>query len=139
MKLISRYAAIWWKLAQMSFLMQFANRWSSLGWLGGKMVRLVFFLIFLAAIFNHVPSVAGYSLKQVAIFFLTFNLVDIIAQIFLRGLYMIGRDIREGDMDFYLIQPVHPLFRISSNLVDFLDFILLTNILYVFYQFQCPC
>ena len=126
---MKKYVSVWWRLAQMAFLMQLANRWSSLGWLGGKMVRLVFFLIFLAAIFNHVPSVAGYSLKQVAIFFLTFNLVDIIAQIFLRGLYMIGRDIREGDMDFYLIQPVHPLFRISSNLVDFLDFITLIPVL----------
>ncbi len=109
----------------MAFLMQFANRWSSLGWLGGKLVRFVFFFIFLSAIFQHVPSVANYTLAEAALFFLTFNLVDIAAQIFFRGLYMVGRDIREGDMDFYLIQPVHPLFRISSNLVDFLDFLTL--------------
>ena len=36
------YLTVWWRLAQMAFLMQFANRWSSLGWLGGKLVRLVF-------------------------------------------------------------------------------------------------
>ncbi|MBI1979473.1 MAG: ABC-2 family transporter protein, partial [Elusimicrobia bacterium] len=79
--------------------------------------------------FEHVPNVAGYSLTQVTFFYLTFNIVDILAQLFFRGIYMIGRDIREGDMDFYLIQPVHPLFRISSNLIDFLDFITLIPVL----------
>ena len=113
----------------MAFLMQFTNRWSSLGWLGGKFFRLAFFILFIVSIFRHVPSVAGYSLEAVAIFFLTFNLVDIIVQILIRGIYMVGRDIREGDMDFYLLQPVRPLFRIASNLVDFLDFITLLPVL----------
>lgn len=126
---MKRYFLVWWKLAQMAFLMQFANRWSSLGWLGGKMVRFIFFLVFLTAIFKHISTVAGYSLQEVALFFLTFNVVDIIAQLFFRGLYMIGRDIREGDMDFYLIQPINPLFRISSNLIDFLDFLTLIPVL----------
>lgn len=126
---MKRYLSVWWKLAVNAFLMQFTNRWSSLGWLGGKLVRLLFFIVFITAIFRHVPSVAGYSLEQVALFFLTFNLVDILAQIFFRGIYMIGRDIREGDMDFYLIQPINPLFRICSNLVDFLDLITLLPVL----------
>ncbi|MBI2119962.1 MAG: ABC-2 family transporter protein, partial [Elusimicrobia bacterium] len=120
---MKKYLVVWWKLAQMAFLMQFANRWSSLGWLGGKIVRFVFFLVFITAIFKHISTVAGYNLQEVALFFLTFNVVDIIAQLFFRGLYMVGRDIREGDMDFYLIQPINPLFRISSNLIDFLDFL----------------
>jgi len=122
---MKRYIAIWWRLAQMAFLMQFTNRWSSMGWLGGKFFRLAFFVLFIVSIFNHVQSIAGYSLEAVALFFLTFNLVDILAQIFIRGIYMVGRDIREGDMDFYLIQPVNPLFRICSNLVDFLDVLML--------------
>ena len=120
-----RYWAVWRRLAMMAFLMQFTNRWSSLGWLGGKFVRLAFFILFIVSIFRHVPSVAGYSLEAVALFFLTFNLVDIVAQILIRGIYMVGRDIREGDMDFYLIQPLNPLFRVCSNLVDFLDFLML--------------
>ena len=131
-----KYIRVWLKLAQLAFLMQFANRWSSLGWLGGKLVRLVFFVIFITAIFQHVSSVAGYSLEQVGLFFLTFNLVDIVSQIFFRGIYMIGRDVREGDLDFYLIQPVNTLFRVCSNLVDFLDFLTLIPvaalIVYVF-------
>ena len=126
---ISYYAAVWWRLAQMAFLMQLANFWSSLGWLGGKLIRLIFFVCFIVAIFKHVRSVAGYSFEEIALFFLTFNLIDVAAQLFLRGIYMVGRDIREGDMDFYLIHPLHPLFRLASNMVDFLDFLTLVPIL----------
>ena len=126
---MKRYWTVWKRLAVMAFLMQFTNRWSSLGWLGGKFVRLAFFVLFIVSIFRHVPSVAGYSLEAVALFFLTFNLVDIVAQILIRGIYMVGRDIREGDMDFYLIQPINPLFRVCSNLVDFLDFLMLIPVL----------
>lgn len=129
MKTLSKYADVWLRLAQMSFMMQLANRWSSIGWLGGKVIRLGFFMLFLGAIFTKVPSVAGYTIKEVALFFVTFNIVDILAQFFLRGIYMVGRDVREGDMDFYLIQPVNELFRISSNLVDFLDFLTLIPII----------
>ena len=111
--------------------MQCANRLGSLGWLGGKCVRLIFFILFLTAIFRHVPTVGGYTLVEVAFFFLTYNIVDILAQLFFRGIYMIGRDIREGDMDFYLVQPINPLFRIASNLVDFLDFLTLIPVLVV--------
>ena len=126
---LRKYISIWTRLAQMAFMMQVANRLASLGWLGGKCVRLIFFVIFIAAIFQHVPQVGGYSLTEIAFFFLTFNIVDILSQLFFRGIYMIGRDIREGDMDFYLIQPVNPLFRIASNLVDFLDFLTLIPVL----------
>lgn len=127
--LMKKYIVVWWRLAQMSFMMQCSTQLGSLGWLGGKCIRLAFFLIFLVAIYKHVPSVAGYSILEVAFFFLTFNVVDIVAQLFFRGIYGVGRDIREGDMDFYLIQPINPLFRISSNLIDFLDFLTLLPVL----------
>lgn len=120
-----KYWVVWQKLTEMSFLVQCSTKLGSLGWLGGKLVRLLFYLVFLAAIFQHVPKVAGYSIYEVAFFFLTFNLIDILSQIFFRGIYMIGRDVREGDLDFYLIQPLNPLFRVSCNHVDFLDFLTL--------------
>jgi len=126
---MKRYWTVWKRLAVMAFLMQFTNRWSSLGWLSGKFIRLAFFVLFIVSIFRHVPSVAGYSLEAVALFFLTFNLIDIVSQVLIRGIYMVGRDIREGDMDFYLIQPINPLFRVCSNLVDFLDFLTLIPVL----------
>jgi len=71
----------------MSFAVQASSPLSSFGYLLGKMVRISFFLIFLSAIFKHTDALAGYTLEQAALFFLTFNIVDILAQLFFRGIY----------------------------------------------------
>ncbi len=116
-----RYVKIWLRLAAMSFAEVWATRVNSLGWFLGKVIRLVFFLIFIMAIFKHTQTIQGYTLPQAILFFLTFNLVDLCAQLFFRGIYGIKRIVTEGELDYYLLQPINPLFRISSQTVDFLD------------------
>ncbi len=105
----------------MSFAAQLSTRMASLGFLAGKLVRLAFFLAFLAAIFEHVPRLNGYSLPEVILFFMTFNLVDVVAQFLFRGVYEIKGLIREGVFDKILAQPIAPLFRVSLETVDLLD------------------
>lgn len=119
----ARYWRIWIRMAAMSLQVQLSYRWGSLGFLIGKLIRLLFFFAFVAAVFQHTDSMAGYSLVETALFFLTFNLVDMTAQIFFRGMYGARRAISEGDFDFYLIQPCSPLFRMACSMVDFLDII----------------
>jgi ABC-2 type transport system permease protein len=116
-----RYFRIWKQLAIMGFKIQTGHPLSSSGYLLGKLVRIIFFMVFLAAIFKHTQALAGYTLEEVALFFLTFNLVDILAQLFFRGIYGIRSLIREGDLDYFLIQPTNVLFRVAFNTVDFLD------------------
>lgn len=116
-----RYARIWWKVAQMSAMLQLTTKLSSAGFLAGKLVRLFFFMVFIVAIFRHTEALAGYTLVQTVLFFLTYNLVDITAQMFFRGIYSARRIVREGDLDYFLIQPVNPLFRMASYMVDVLD------------------
>jgi ABC-2 type transport system permease protein len=119
--MIKKYARIWGRLALMGFKIQTAHPLSSSGYLLGKLIRILFFLGFLVAIFKHTEALAGYRLEEVALFFLTFNIVDILAQLFFRGIYGIRALIREGDLDYFLIQPVNVLYRIAFNTVDFLD------------------
>jgi len=107
----------------MSFMVQAESFISSFGYLLGKLVRIGFFLFFLFSIFKHTDALAGYSLPEVALFFLTFNIVDIVAQLFFRGIYGIRSLIREGDFDYFLIQPANVLFRVAFQTVDFLDVI----------------
>lgn len=121
MKGLGRYWRIWTRMAAMSLQVQLSYRWGSLGFLLGKLIRLLFFFAFVAAVFQHTDSMAGYSLVETALFFLTFNLVDMTAQIFFRGIYGARRAIAEGDFDFFLIQPCSPLFRMACSTVDFLD------------------
>src|SRR5438105_711328 len=118
---MKKYWRIWKRLAIMGFEIQTSHPLSSTGYLLGKLVRIGFFLVFLVAIFKHTQALAGYTLQEVALFFLTFNLVDILAQLFFRGIYGIRGLIREGDFDYFLIQPAEVLFRVAFNTVDFLD------------------
>jgi ABC-2 type transport system permease protein len=117
------YFRVWRRLAVMSFLVQAESFVSSFGYLIGKFVRIGFFLFFLFSIFRHTDSIAGYSIQEIALFFITFNVVDIIAQLFFRGIYGVRSLIREGDFDYFLIQPINTLFRVAFHSVDFLDVI----------------
>src|SRR6185437_15509457 len=116
-----KYLRLWKRLAVMSFGVQAASPLSSICYLLGKLVRLGFFFIFLIAIFHHTNAIVGYTFEEAALFFLTFNLVDILAQLFFRGIYGIRGLIREGEYDYYLIQPANVLYRVAFNTVDFLD------------------
>jgi ABC-2 type transport system permease protein len=118
---MKKYIRIWKRLAMMGFKIQTSHPLSSSGYLLGKFLRLTFFLVFLVAIFKHTQALAGYTLEEVALFFLTFNIVDMLAQLFFRGIYGIRALIREGDFDYFLIQPANVLYRVAFNTVDFLD------------------
>lgn len=122
MNVLKFYTTLWLRLARLSFYEVWATRINSLGWLAGKVVRLVFFFVFILAIFRHTDSLKGYRLPETILFFLTFNLVDLIAQLLFRGIYGIKRILNEGEMDYYLLQPASVLFRVVSQSVDFLDF-----------------
>jgi ABC-2 type transport system permease protein len=126
---IRRHARLWVITASMSMQAQLTYRLGSVGFLIGKAIRLLFFFAFVAAVFDHVQTVAGYTLLETALFFLTFNIVDMIAQIFFRGVYNARRIVNEGDFDFYLIQPCSPLLRMVCSSVDMLDVITLAPVL----------
>jgi ABC-2 type transport system permease protein len=127
--LVRKYFSIWVRTASMAMQAQLTYRLGSFGFLVGKMIRLVFFFAFVVAIFQHVQTIAGYNLVETALFFLTFNVVDMTAQILFRGVYGARRIVSEGDFDFYLIQPCDPLFRMVFSTVDFLDIVTLIPVL----------
>lgn len=127
--LARKYARIWLRTTSMALQAQLTYRLGSLGFLLGKLIRLLFFFAFIAAIFEHVERVAGYNLAETALFFLTYNFVDMTAQMLFRGVYGARRVVSEGDFDFYLIQPCSPLFRMVLSTVDFLDVITIVPVL----------
>jgi ABC-2 type transport system permease protein len=126
---VRRYLNIWVRMAAMSLQAQLTYRIGAVGFLAGKLIRLLFFFAFVAAVFNHTETLAGYSLVETALFFLTFNIVDITAQIFFRGIYGARRTVQDGDFDFYLVQPCSPLFRMACSMVDFLDIVTMVPVL----------
>ena len=127
------YLHVWWNLCEMSFASQLSTRMASVGYLAGKLVRFTFFLVFLFAIFQKIPHLHGYTLPEVVLFFMTFNLVDVLAQFFFRGIYGIKAMVRDGGFDRILAQPINPLFRVSFETVDLLDLLTLIPILALTY------
>jgi ABC-2 type transport system permease protein len=126
-----KYWRVWRQMVNNNFGVQTASRIDSFCYLIGKILRFAFFLILIFAFFNHTNNLAGYSVNEVLLFFMTFNLVDVVSQAFFRGIYHTQNLVRLGQFDYYLSTPINPLFRIASYAVDLLDFIFLIPIIFI--------
>lgn len=125
MKLFLRYLKLWLLFAKYELTFQLSSKSSALFFFFGKMVRFASFLVILVLLKQNTHSLAGYSLDQIIIFFLTFNFIDVISQIFMRGVYTLSGKVRSGELDFYLAKPVNTLFRVLMGAPDFNDVLLL--------------
>jgi ABC-2 type transport system permease protein len=101
------------------------SRFSAGIFLTGKIFRFVFFIIFLLTIFSQTRVLAGYTSGQALFFFLTFNIIDTITQLFFREAYRFRPLVVSGDFDLVLAKPVNPLFRALAGGADPLDLIML--------------
>lgn len=107
---IIRYLRIWWLLALASIQETMINRGTNLFFLLGKAVRLATTILVLLMFAGKVTELAGYSLKQIYVFFLFYNLVDLTSQMLYRGVYLFAQQIRRGELDFLLTKPISSLF-----------------------------
>lgn len=120
---------VWRRLVLNAFSTVASNRLDAAGYFVGKLIRFAFFWLFILAVFRFTTTIAGYSKYETLLFFLTFNLVDVGAQVFFRGIYLLKYDVRRGNFDYTLTKPIHPLFYTMTRLTDLLDLIFLLPIL----------
>jgi ABC-2 type transport system permease protein len=130
-----KYWRVWKQLMKNATNSYLSNRIDSLFYFFGKVVRFVFFFILIVSLFRFTSSIAGYSKQEVIIFFLTFNLVDVIAQAIFRGIYTFSDEIKRGNFDFVLSKPINPLFYSMNKLADILDFVFLIPIVVLLLHF----
>jgi len=124
MKIFKRlkiYWLYWLKHSSMSFQTLIATRLASVLFMSGKLIRFFFFFWFLLVLKTRITLIRGYSFDQLIIFFLVFNLFDLISQFFFRGIYWFRQDIIFGTFDFKLVKPISPLFNALTKHTDFLD------------------
>jgi len=124
-----KYFKVLKQLIAMSAGTYLASRLDIASYFLGKLVRFGFFLLFLLALFTWTDNLVGYSAHETILFFLTFNLIDVLAQAFFRGIYLIKNDVKQGNFDFALARPVSPLFYSMLRMVDILDIIFLLPII----------
>lgn len=123
--MITKYIKVWWLYAINSFQAQLMIRWAVVIFLLAKILRFAIFTLFIVILIKKTTVLAGYNLDETMLFFLSFNLVDILAQLFFREVYRFRPAVVTGNFDFYLIKPINPLFRALATGPDLLDFITL--------------
>ena len=123
MTIIRKYIYIWFLFAKNAFQEQMSTTVSAVFFFIGKMFRFIMFLYLLLMLSRNSHSMAGYSIDQIIIFFMTFNIIDVLSQMFLRGVYMFQSKVRTGEFDYILIKPVNALFRSLTGSPDFNDFL----------------
>jgi ABC-2 type transport system permease protein len=68
-------------------------------------------------------ALAGYSIQQTVFFFLTFNVVDILAQFLFREVYRFRPMLVSGDFDLVMVKPMSSLFRVLMGGADVIDLV----------------
>lgn len=127
--MIKRYLKIWWLYTTASLQTQLNVRWGLILFLIAKLLRFATFAFFLVILLTSTKVLAGYNLDQTILFFLSFNLLDILSQLLFREVYRFRGVVLSGAFDFYLVKPINPLFRSLLTGPDLLDFITLIPLL----------
>jgi len=128
---MNKYLIVWWKMAGVSIQSALTHRWGASLFVAGKLIRFGLFIIFLQVLHQRVNQLASYSLAQMMVFFLVFNLVDLFGQIFFRGIYWFRNKVVSGEFDFHLVKPMNALFQALTAQTDILDVPLLVIVIAV--------
>lgn len=128
-----KYIRLWWMMTFMVSQNAFVTRFGAILFVLGKFIRFGTFLFFLVIIASRTNAIVGYTLWQVILFYLTFNLIDSLAQFFLREVYRFRSYVVKGDFDYFLTKPVPALFRLLFGGSDILDIpILLLSSVFIY-------
>lgn len=127
---LKKYFKIWQIMTFASFAISLISRFGALLFLTGKILRFSFFLLLLFLLLGKTRSLVGYNLWQAVFFFLTFNLIDLTAQLFFREVYRFRSMVISGNFDLVLSKPINPLFRVLAGGADFLDFLTLIPLIF---------
>jgi len=120
---IKYYFRIWLLMSKNAFLVVLSQKLLFFVFLTGKTIRFIFFGAFLFFLIKGVDNLAGYSLNQTIFFFLTFNLIDVIAQFFFREVYRFRPLVVSGGFDLILTKPMNALFRVLVGGADIIDLV----------------
>jgi len=131
MKRLTTYFKIWRLNASNTLQEFFVNRYTHILFYLGKVIRLGMSLLFLYLIKDQIAQFSDYTPDQVIIFFLTYQFIDLLAQVVFRGVYLFRARIIRGNFEFMLLRPINPLFQALTDHPDINDtlFIIPTTIL----------
>ena len=123
LKRLKYYAIIWAMISKNSFLIMMSRKLLFGMFLFGKVVRFLLFFAFLFFLVSGSKEIAGYNTQQAIFFYLTFNVIDVIAQFLFREVYRFRPLLVSGDFDLILSKPISALFRVLLGGTDVIDLV----------------
>lgn len=118
-----RYLRIWRRAAVLNFTILVSSRIDFWTFIPSKLIRMGLFFVFALSLFRPGTTIVGYSSGEALLFFAVMNIIDVMLQIFYRGLTDHPRIVKNGDFDFILTKPISPLLWSTFRIVDLLDII----------------
>jgi ABC-2 type transport system permease protein len=91
----------------------------------GKVFRFLLYFVFLFSVLSGAGGLAGYTAPQAIMFFLVFNIIDVVVQFLFRGVYVFRPLVVSGNFDLDLLKPLPSFFRPLFGWTDILDLITL--------------
>lgn len=116
-----------------SFKTAMTSRLNAGLFLTGKVLRFGLFFIFLMTVLGSNNGIGQYNQFQVLFFYITFNIIDTVSQLFFREAYRFRPLVVSGDFDLILVKPVNPLFRVLVGGGDPLDLIMLIPFVAIYF------
>jgi ABC-2 type transport system permease protein len=112
---------IFWLFATYSITITFRHPTGVALFTLGKIIRFGMFFLFVFYLLSNTKILAGYTMNQSIIFYLTYNIIDSLAQLLFREVYRFRQLVVSGELDTILVRPYHPFLRILLGGVDVLD------------------
>lgn len=112
---------VWFRYTANSFQQTIINRGFVALMMTGKILRILIFLLFLNFFLQGTKGIGSYNKEQIIFFYLSFNLVDTLAQFFFREVYRFREMVVSGNLDFVLLKPLNPLTRVLLGGGDLMD------------------
>ncbi|MEK7166269.1 MAG: ABC-2 family transporter protein [Patescibacteria group bacterium] len=125
------YTKIWLRLTLSAFQIALISRLSAFIFIFAKTLRFAFFIMIVYIVIGQTKSLAGYTLDQSLVFFLTFNVIDTLTQFLFRDVYRFRPQVISGYFDYVLLKPLNTLFKALLGGADPLDLFTLVPFLVI--------
>lgn len=113
------YLRLWLACARYSVVRTMIFRFDFLMWSLVELFWMGVNILLVSVIYRHTDDIAGWSQYEMLLLVGTSMLIQrLLMGFFWSNLFELGRNIRTGHFDFFLAQPGHPLFMVSTRKID---------------------
>jgi ABC-2 type transport system permease protein len=115
----SNYIRIWLACARYSVVRTMMFRFDFIMWALVELFWMSVNLLLIGVLYSHTQTIAGWNKYEMLILVGTSMLIQrLLMGFFWSNLFEMSRNVRTGQFDFFLAQPGHPLFMVSTRKLD---------------------